>query len=146
MAKVSFEIDKVDVWTGTIEDRPGGLAEKLEAVAKTGANLEFVIARRQHDQSGKEVVFLAPLAGAAQSRAAKAAGLNKAADLFSLRLQGPDKTGLGAQIARLLAEAGINLRGYSGAAVGRKSVFYFAFDSKADQTKAGQVLKKALLK
>ena len=43
---MSYSITKVDVWAGTIDDRPGGLAEKLEALANSGASLEFVIARR----------------------------------------------------------------------------------------------------
>jgi hypothetical protein len=43
-----------------------------------------------------------------------------------------------------LAEAGINLRGLSAAALGRRGVSYFAFDSAADADAAIRVLKKAL--
>jgi len=141
---MSYEITKVDVWAGTIDDRPGGLAQKLEVLSNAGANLEFVIARRAPEQPGTGVVFLAPLRGTRQSRIALNAGLSKAASLYSLRLQGPDKPGLGTRIARLLADDGINLRGLSAAAVGRQCVVYFAFDSAADANKASRVLKKAL--
>jgi hypothetical protein len=139
---MAYTVDKVDVWAGTIEDRPGGLAEKLEPLANAKINLDFIIARRQPEQPGTGVVFVAPIAGAAESRVAKAAGLSKAQDMFSLRLEGPDKAGLGAKVARALADAGVNLRGYSGAALGRKATFYFSFDDQADAKKAGQVLKK----
>lgn len=139
-----YKITKVDVWAGTIKDRPGGLAEKLETLAHAKASLEFVVARRAPDKPGKGVVFLAPLRGAAQIRAAKKAGLSKAASLCSLRIEGPDKPGFGARITRLLADAGINMRGLSAAALGRKCVVYFAFDSAANATKASRVLKRAL--
>lgn len=137
-----YAVNKVDVWAATIEDRPGGLAGKLEALYAGGVNLDFVIARRQHDKSGTGVVFVAPVVGAGQARAARNAGFKKAEDLYSLRLEGPDKAGLGNRIAGLLAGAGINLRGFSGAALGTKAVFYFAFDSAEDTRKASAALKK----
>jgi hypothetical protein len=139
---MDFKVTKVDVWAGEIEDRPGALAEKLEALKNTGANLEFVIARR--DQPGKSVVFLAPLKAATQTRAAKKAGLAKTASLHSLRLEGPNQRGLGALITRALADAGINLRGLSAAAIGRRHVTYFAFDSAEDARRASPILKKAV--
>jgi hypothetical protein len=139
---MNWKVSKIDVWAGVLEDRPGTLAEKLETLEKARANLEFVIARR--DQPGKSVVFLAPLKGAAQTRAARGAGLAKAASLYSLRLEGPDRRGLGALITRALADAGINLRGLSAAALGRRHVTYFAFDQAEDARRAGPILKKTL--
>lgn len=141
-----FKITKVDVWAGELEERPGGLNQKLEALAKAGANLEFVISRRAPEKPGTGVVFLAPVRGAAQMRAAKNAGLSKAPSLYSLRVEAADWPGLGARITRAIAEAGINLRGLSAAAFGRRSVSYLAFDSDADARKAGRALKTALAK
>ena len=141
---MAYELEKVDVWAGTIEDRPGGLAEKLEALAKAGVNLEFVVARRHGDKPGAGVVFVAPVKGAGPARAAKAAGLSKAEDMFSVRLMGPDKPGLGSTIAGAIAGAGINMGGLSAAALGRKCIVYFRFDSKEDANKAMGVLKKEL--
>jgi hypothetical protein len=141
---MAFTIDKVDVWVGTMEDRPGGLAEKLQALAAAGVNLEFLISRRAPDKPGTGVVFIAPVKGAAQARAAKKAGLAKSDSLRSLKVEGQDKQGLGAKITCALADAGINLRGLSAAALGKKSVVYIAFDSAADAGKAAQVLKKLL--
>ncbi len=143
---MSYEITEVDVWAGTIEDRPGGLADKLDALHSAGANLEFVIARRAPDKPGKGVVFMAPIQGAEHIRAAEQAGLSKADSLHSLRLEGPDKPGLGAGITRVLADAGINLRGLSAAAVGQRCVVYFAFDSQEDTQKANELIEKHLQK
>ena len=137
-----YTIDRVDVWVGAIKDRPGGVAEVMDALANAGANLEFVIARR--DKKGTGLVFVAPLKGVSQTKSAKQVGLSKAESLQSLRVEGPDKPGLGSQITCALAEAGINLRGISAAALARKSVVYFAFDSRADSNKARQILKRVL--
>jgi hypothetical protein len=141
---MAYTLDKIDVWAGTIEDRPGGLEEKLAALAAGGINLECVIARRQPDHPGTGVVFVAPIAGPAAGRVAKKAGLSKAEDMYSLRLSGPDKPGIAARISGMLAQAGINLRGFTGMALGRQSVIYFSFDSKDEANKAGKVLKKEL--
>jgi hypothetical protein len=43
-----------------------------------------------------------------------------------------------------LAGAGINLRGISAAALGRRAVSYFAFDSASDADNAVRILKKTL--
>jgi len=141
---MSYVIAKVDVWVGPMEDRPGSLAGILDSLGQAKANLEFVIARRAPEKPGTGVVFLAPLKGAAQLKAAKADGLKKSASLHSLRLEGPDKAGIGAMITRALAQANINLRGLSAAALGRRCVVYFAFDTAEDADKARRVLKSAL--
>jgi len=59
-----------------------------------------------------------------------------------VRIEGGDKHGLGAKIARALGAAGINFRGMSGVAIGKKFVSYIALDSAEDQARAVAVLKK----
>ncbi len=137
-----YTIATVDVWAGSVRDRPGAATEKLSALSDAGANLEFVIARR--DKPGKGVIFCAPIKGASQTRAAKKVGLSKAQSLKSLRIEGPDKAGLGASVTGALAEAGINMRGISAAALGKRAVFYFAFDSPKDSSRARIAIKKVL--
>jgi hypothetical protein len=124
-----------------MKDRPGALAEKLETLSEAGANLEFVIARRTHDRKKGGVVFVTPLKGAKQLRAAREAGFEKADSMHSLRVEAPDKPGVGAQITAALAELDINLRGVSAAAVGRRSVCYLAFDSAKDTERAARKLR-----
>ena len=141
---MAYNVKKVDVWAGEIADRPGGLASTLAAVNKSGANIEFVVARRAPDKPGTGVVFLTPIKGAKQKGAAQHAGLGSSEGLHSVRVEGPDRAGLGAKMTEALAGAGINLRGISGAAIGRRAVTYFAFDSAEDSNSAVRVLKKAL--
>ena len=141
---MAYSIRKVDVWAGEIEDRPGGLAKKLEALSKAGASLEFIIARRAPDKPGTGVVFLTPVKTPKQKQAASAAGFNATSSLQSGRVEGPDRPGLGIKMTRALAEAGINMRGLSAAALGRRSVSYFAFDNVEDADNAVKLLKKAL--
>ena len=141
---MAVDVDRIDVWCGEIEDRSGGLAEKIEAVAAAGANLEFVIARRAPDRPGMGIVFMAPLRGTAQTRSARQAGLAKAPDVYAVRLEGPNGPGFGARITRSVADAGINMRGLSGTALGRRCAVYLAFDSSEDANKASRVLRNTL--
>jgi len=141
---MAYEITKEDVWVGEIEDRAGALAEKLEAVSRVGVNLEFVIARRAPDKPGTGVVFMAPFRGEDSVRAALQAGLSQWTSASTLRVEGPDRSGLGALITWTVANEGINMRGVSGAKLGERSVFYLAFDDPADADKAGEALTNAL--
>ena len=74
---MALKVSQIDVWVGSIQDRPGGLNDKLAALAQGGVNLEFIMARRAPDQPGKGVVFLTPIKGARQAKAAAAAGFRK---------------------------------------------------------------------
>ncbi|MEW6356304.1 MAG: amino acid-binding protein [Planctomycetota bacterium] len=139
---MALKVKQVDVWAGTIKDRPGGLGEKLKALSAAGALLEFVISRRAPEKPGTGVVFLTPLKGAKQMAAAKKAGLKKAKSLHSVRIEGPDKAGIGAKITGSLAKACINLRGLSAAAIGKRFVAYLALDTASDAAKAIRILKK----
>ena len=138
---MKLDIAREEVWAASLEDRPGALAEKLEALAQAGADIEFGIARRCPDKPGTGVIFLTPLRGARQVRAARKAGFEKTKSLYSVRVRGANKPGLGAQITQVLAQAGINLRGLSAAALARQAVLHLAFDTTADANKAVRRLK-----
>ncbi len=139
---MKLKVSRTDTWAATIEDRPGGLADKLTALAAAGANLEFLIARRAPEKRGSGVVFVTPLKGAKQIKAAEAAGFRKTASLHSLRIEGADKPGMGAKLTQALADAGINVRGFSAAALGKQYVTHLALDTAKDAAKAAAVLKK----
>jgi hypothetical protein len=138
---MALKVTKADVWVATIEDRAGGAADKLEALAQAGANLEMVFARRT-ERPGEGVMFVTPLKGAKAVKAAQGAGMGKPQNIYSVRIEGGDKPGLGARIARALGNAGVNFRGISAIAMGRKFISYIACDSAEDQAKAVSVLKK----
>ena len=132
---------RVTTWAAAIEDQPGELAAKLCALAVAGVNLEFLIARRAPDKPGTGVVFITPVEGAKQGRAAKAAGFHKADNLHTVRIEGDDKPGVGARLTQAFADEGLNLRGLSAAAIGNKFVCHVAVDSEADAAKAVRIVR-----
>ena len=141
---MAYSVKKVEVWAGEIADRPGGLADKIQSLTNAGANLEFLIARRAADKPGTAVVFVTPIKGAKQKNAAQGTGFAMTDSLHSVRVDGPDKAGLGGKMTKAIADAGINLRSLSAAALGRRSVSYLAFDSAADADSAVSILRKVL--
>ena len=143
---MAYSISNVDIWSGGIVDSVGGLAAKLDPLADAGADLDVVIARRQPDRPGQGVVFLGPVTGARAQKAAAAAGLSKTADLAALRVEGSNKAGECRRIARLLADAGLNLRGLSAASLGNKFVALLAFDNAAEAASASRVLRASTAK
>jgi len=139
---MALRITRVKLWAASIEDKPGGLAEKLAALADAGANLEIVFARRAGEQPGTGVVFLAPLKGAAQLRAAKTAGFETIKRIHSVRVEVQDSPGLTAKITRKVGAAGINLRGFSATALNKRALIHMALDTAADAAKTVRVLRK----
>jgi len=130
------DASRVDIWAASIEDRPGGLAEKLKALAEADADLEFISARRAPEKPGTGVVFVVPIKGPRQIRVAREAGFKKSESLHGVRVATGNKPGFGAELTEQLADAGINLRGFSVASIGNRAVFHLAFDSNADANKA----------
>src|SRR3954463_5709692 len=138
---MALKATKAEVWAATIEDRAGGAAEKLEALARGGASLEMLLARRT-EQPGQGVMFVTPVKGAKAVKAAQAAGFGKPGNIHAGRVGGSDNPGLGSKIARALGEAGVSFRGVSAVAIGRKFISYIACDSADDVARAIAVLKK----
>lgn len=136
-----MKVQRVETWVASLEDKPGNLAAKLSALSKAGASLKFVLARRAPDKPGTGVVFVTPISGAAQCRAAQRAGFRKAKTLHALRVEGADKQGQGARMARVLAEKGLNLRGLSAATIGKRFVAHIAVDTSVDVAKATRILR-----
>ena len=137
---MGFKLERVHVWTGEIRDQAGGAASKLAMLSETGANLEFVFTRRQPDKPGTGILFVAPISGPNQVRAAKAAGLSETHEPIVMRVAGDNEAGLAHRLTHDWAAAGISLQGLSMAVLGGKFVGYIAFDTVADANKAAQVL------
>ncbi len=135
-------VERVDVWAATIEDRPGGLAKILTGLRDAGADLDFVIARRAPEKPGTGVVFITPLRGDAEIAAASTLGFNVTSSLNSLRIEGDNRPGIAAELAKKLADAGLNLHGLSAAVIGTKFILYIGLDCAEDAAKAAGILKK----
>ena len=133
-------VERVDVWAATIDDKPGGLADVLTVLRDAGANLQSIISRRAPDQPGKGVLFVTPLQGDREISAAAQLGFNVTHTLHSVRVLGRDRPGIAAELTQKLADAGVNLRGFSASVIGTQFAAYIAVDSLLDAGRAIDIL------
>jgi len=133
-------VEQVEVWAASIPDKPGGLATVLTTLRDAGADLQWIIARRSPDRLGEGVVFVTPLQGDHEMQAAAVAGFNVSQKQHCVRVTGRNQPGIAAALTEDLAEAGINLRGFSAAAIGAQFVAYIAVDSQEAVDRAIAVL------
>ena len=135
-------VESVDVWAANIKDQSGALAWVLTGLREAGADLDFVISRRSPEKPGAGVVFVTPLRGDREIAAAAELGFNVTNSLHSIRIEGNDRPGVAAKIARTLGDAGINLRGFSAAVIGKRFIIYIALDTDTDAAKAMDLLRQ----
>jgi hypothetical protein len=136
-------VEHVDVWAASIEDKPGRLADVLGILRDAGANLQFIIARRAWNDPGKRVMFVTPLQCDREIAAAAQVGFNVTHTLHSVRVVGRDRPGVAAELTQKLADASINLRGFSAAVIGTQFIAYVAVDSLQDANQAIEILEQA---
>jgi hypothetical protein len=137
---MSFKLDRVHVWSGEVVDQAGGVTAKLSTLAQAGTNLEFVLTRRKVDKPGTGVLFVAPVTGPNQVRAARSAGLAETHDPIVLRVEGDNEAGLAHRLTQQWAIAGISLQGLTLAVLGERFVGFAAFDSVTDANRAATIL------
>jgi hypothetical protein len=135
-------VERVDVWAAAIADKPGGLADVLGILRDADANLQFIIARRAQNEPGKGVMFVTPLQGDREIAAAAQVGFNVTHTLHSVRVVGRDRPGVAAELTQKLADASINLRGFSAAVIGKQFIAYIAVDSLQDADQAIEILEQ----
>ena len=133
-------VERVDVWAAGIKDKPGALAGKLSALAEAGADLDFIVSRRCADKPGEGVVFVSPLRGDEEVQAAGEVGFAAANSLHAVRVEGENRPGGGAKLLGKLGKAGLNVRGFSAAAIGKRYIAYIALDTAEDAAKAMKLL------
>ena len=135
-------VERADIWAASIKDKPGSLARVLAGLAEAGADLDFIIARRAAEKPGTGVVFVTPLRGDNEVKAASQLGFNVARSIHAVRVDGDNKPGIGAELAQKLADEGINMRGFSAAVIGAKFVIYIGLDNTEDANKAIDILQQ----
>ena len=139
---MKLKITKSEMWRATLDDRTGGAAAVLDPLADAGADFEFAFARRAPEMPGRGLLFVTPVKGKKVVAAAQAVGLSPAPDMHLLRVEGGDKPGTTAAIARALADAGISFRAFSATAVGRNFKGFLVLDSAEDAARAAGALRK----
>jgi len=137
---VDLLVEREDVWAASVDDRPGALAAKLATLTDAGADLDFIIVRRTPDEPGTGVVFVTPLRGDREVRAAAAVGFAVTSRLHSVRAEGPNEPGVAVKLAKAAGDAGINLRGFSAAALGTRFVAHLGVDTAEDEAALVELL------
>ena len=135
-----FKMDRVHVWSGEVADQIGATASKLAFLAQAGANLEYVFTKRLPDKPGRGILYVAPVTGPSQVRAAREAGLIETFTPVVHRLEGDNQAGLAHRVTQQWAVAGINLQGLTMAVLENRFVGYVAFDTVDDANRAAQIL------
>lgn len=135
-------VEPEEVWAAGLEDKPGVLANKLTGLAEAGADLDFIIARRAPDKPGTGVLFVTPVRGDREIQAATALGFSVTSHLHSVRVDGQNEPGVVARLTQKIAQAGINLRGLSAAAIGTQFVLHLAFDTREDAHRTMDLLQQ----
>jgi len=133
-------VEREDVWAASVDDKPGALAAKLSALTEAGADLDFIVVRRAPEKPGTGVVFVTPLRGDREVRAAASAGFLVTSKLHSVRAEGPNEPGAAAKVAKAVGDAGINMRGFSAAVLGTKFVVHIGVDTVEDEEAAVKLL------
>jgi len=136
-------VERVDVWAASTVDKPGNLSSILEGLNEAGADLDFVIARRTPEKPGTGVIFLTPIRGDREVKAASTLGFNLTSSVDAVLVEGDNKPGAAARLTGLIADARIDVRGFSLAVIGTRFIAYVGFDSTNDAEKAVEIIQGA---
>jgi hypothetical protein len=140
MAIMGFKLDRVHVWSGEVADQAGGVAAKLLLLAQAGCNLEFIYTRRQPEKPGSGLIYIAPVSGPMQVRAARSAGLSETDNPVVLRVEGDNQAGLAHRLTQQWALAGLSLQGLMMSVMGPRFIGYASFDTVVDSNRAAAIL------
>jgi hypothetical protein len=135
-------VEREEVWAASVDETPGALAATLSTLTGAGADLDFLIVRRAPEKPGTGVVFVTPLRGDREIRAATGVGFSVTQRLHSVRVEGANEPGVAAKLTKAIGDAGIKLRGMSAAALGTRFVAHFGVDSADDERAVVKLLSE----
>jgi hypothetical protein len=116
---MAISVKPVTLWRRDVENVPGVLGETLGPLGDAGVALRLVMGYRLPDHPQRSVVEVWPVSGRRATEAAERAGLAPSS-VPCLLVEGDDRPGLGAEIGRGCAEAGINIAFCMALAQGRR--------------------------
>ena len=137
---MSFKWDRVHLWSCEVTDKAGSVAEKLAFLTQADANLEYIFTQRLVNKPGMGILYVAPITGPLQTRAARAAGMAETETPIVRRIEGDNEAGLAHHLTQQWAITGISLQGLTMSVLGNKFVGYAVFDTGNDANKAAQIL------
>lgn len=139
---MAVSVKRITLWRSEVANRPGALAGALAALAAAGADLKVVMGYRFPGDETRGAIEVYPVTGKKTQAAARRVGLSDSGIPTAL-VDGEDRPGMGAAIARAIAEAGINLAFFVAQVVGRRYTAVIGFDSEADARRAVPMIRKA---
>ena len=142
---MSITVKPITLCRAETGDRPGLLADTLAPLAAAGSSLRIVMGYKVAGQPGRAVLELFPVTGKKAAAAASAAGLT-ASGIPTLLVEGDDRPGLGHDLSRAVADAGIDVHFLVAQVVGRKFSAVAGFGSAEDAKRAGAAMRKAAAK
>ena len=93
-------VERVNVWSASLMDTPGSLSNKLKGLDEAGVDLDFVISRRAPEDPGSGIVFVSPLRGDHEVRAASLLGFAISSSIAAVRVEGENEPGAAARLER----------------------------------------------
>jgi hypothetical protein len=137
---LELTVKKIQLWVNIGADRKGFLADSLEKLAEAGADLEVVMAYRFPEELDRAAVEVFPIDGKTAEAAARKVGfeLSKTPCLW---VEGEDHRGLGARMARAIADAGVSMTFHMAQRVGRKFAAAIGFASEDDLLTARKAIE-----
>ena len=139
---MALTVKKVTAWRKQVSHTPGVLADVLTPLADAGVNLRVVMGYTFPGGSSRAAIEVFPITGKKALAAATAAGLS-ASPIACVHVEGDDRAGLGAEMARVVAEKAINISFMMAETVGRKFSAVFGFHSDGDAAIAAKAIKAA---
>ncbi len=118
-AAMAITVKTISLHRTETDDRPGLLADTLAPLATAGNDLRIVMGYKAAGQPGRAVLELFPVKGKKAAAAAAGAGL-VASGIPTLLVEGDDRSGLGHDLARAVADAGVDVHFLVAQVVGRK--------------------------
>ena len=137
-----LSVKRVTLWRSEVSNEPGVLARALEPLAAAGADLRVVMGYRFPEAPERAAIEVYPVAGKRATAAAEGAGLAASA-IPCLLVEGDNRPGLGAAMARGLADAGINIAFLAAQVLGRRFSAVLGFADEATATAAVRAVKAA---
>jgi len=136
---VELSVKPVQIWILHGADRKGMLADALAPLVEAGANLQIVMGYRYPGELDRAAVEVFPIDGPTQEATARKLGF-ELSDTPCLRADGDDRKGLGAQMTRAIADAGISMAFLVAQTVGKKFTAVIGFLSEEDAGKASKII------
>jgi hypothetical protein len=139
---MAIAVKKITLWRKEVAHRTGVLADVLEPLAAAGADLRLVMGYTFPAGTGRAAIEVFPVSGRRVTTAATQAGLG-ASEIACVLIEGDNRPGLGARMARAIADAGVNISFLMAQTMNRKFSAVFGFENDADAATATRAIKSA---